>query len=361
MRRMRTVPCSLPLAMTLARMSYMRYTDARVRWSGVNALLPGLCCQSATTRRGPKTRTSPKANVFYGCNLSTTQDRLSSGGSDVRPTTGTPTNRRKWLSRLVMSLGALAAGGFVWWDRRGAQVPTEIFNGITYGCERLEATDEGSGLLHWARVDLTASGIELYVTPLDASAVAQGWQYRLRQIKNIVDKEHLAIAINATLFTSNSGWRPRMSGDLANGGETVVADHVVSHVWEHTYLLWFDDHLTPQLLPSKPPAAAELDKAKWGIGGQGVGLQNGKVGDVSSSPDARTAVAVDRERKLLFLAVGEYIDLGAKDGMLLDGGGSSSIALGKDAAGVPAGVLYGGWRPVATYFGVRATPLRSRK
>jgi hypothetical protein len=71
------------------------------------------------------------------------------------------------------------------------------------------------------------------------------------------------------------------------------------------------------------------------------------------------------------LAVGAYIsprlmlqklaDLGAKDGMLLDGGGSSSIALGKDAAGVRAGVLYGGWRPVATYFGVRAKPLRARK
>jgi len=295
---------------------------------------------------------------------------LSSGGSEIRPRG--PTNRRKWLSRLVVSLGALVAGGFVWWDRSGPQVPTEIFSGITYGCERLEATEEGSGLLHWVRIDLTAPGIALYVTPLDASAIAQGWQYRLRKIKDIVDREHLAIAINATLFTSNSRWRPQMSGDLANSVETVVADHVVSHVWEHTYLLWFDDHLTPQLLPSKPPAAAELDKAKWGIGGQGVGLQDGKVGPgSSSSPDARTAVAVDRKRKLLFLAVGEYIsprlmleklaDLGAKDGMLLDGGGSSSMALGKDAEGVPAGVLYGGWRPVATYFGVRATPLRVRK
>ena len=295
---------------------------------------------------------------------------LSSGGSEIRPRG--PTNRRKWLSRLVVSLGALVAGGFVWWDRSGPQVPTEIFSGITYGCERLEATEEGSGLLHWVRIDLTAPGIELYVTPLDASAIAQGWQYRLRKIKDIVDREHLAIAINATLFTSNSRWRPQMSGDLANSVETVVADHVVSHVWEHTYLLWFDDHLTPQLLPSKPPAAAELEKAKWGIGGQGVGLQDGKVGPgSSSSPDARTAVAVDRKRKLLFLAVGEYIsprlmleklaDLGAKDGMLLDGGGSSSMALGKDAEGVPAGVLYGGWRPVATYFGVRATPLRVRK
>jgi hypothetical protein len=226
-------------------------------------------------------------------------------------------------------------GGFVCWDRRGPHAPTEIFKGITYGCERLEATEEGSGLLHWVRIDLTDPGIEIYVTSLDLSAVAQGWQYRLRRIKDVLDREHLAVAINATLFTSNSGWWSRMSGDLANSVETTVADHVVSHVWEHTYLLWFDDQLTPHLRPSKPPTAAELDKAKWGIGGQGVGLQDGKVWPGSArSPDSRTAVAIDGQRKLLFLAVGEHIsprlvlqklaDLGAKDGMLLDGGGSSA-------------------------------------
>jgi hypothetical protein len=69
----------------------------------------------------------------------------------------------------------------------------------------------------------------------------------------------------------------------------------------------------------------------------------------------------------LFLAVGENIsprlmlqelaDLGAKEGMLLDGGSSSSMAIGKGAAGISAGILYGGWRPVATHFGVRAQPV----
>src|SRR5262249_61118282 len=105
--------------------------------------------------------------------------------------------------------------------------------------------------------------------------------------------------------------------------------------------------------PSKPPAAAELARAKWGIGGQAVWLQGGKVwGGSSRSPDARTAVAIDRERKLLFLALGQYVsprlvlqelaNLGAKDGMLLDGGGSSSIAFGKDWAGGAAEGVFGG-------------------
>jgi hypothetical protein len=210
-------------------------------------------------------------------------------------------------------------------------------------------------------INLATPGIELYVTPLDPVAVAQGWQYRLRRGGDVVDKEKLAVAVNGTLFESYPRWRPRMAGDLANSVETVVADHVVSHVWEHTYLY---------LRPSKPPAAAELARAKWGIGGQAVWLQGGKVwGGSSRSPDARTAVAIDRERKLLFLALGQYVssrlvlqelaNLGAKDGMLLDGGGSSSMAIGKDAAGVSAGVLYGGWRPVA--IGVRARPIRMGK
>jgi hypothetical protein len=220
------------------------------------------------------------------------------------------------------------------------------------------------------RIDLAARGIELYVSAKDPTAISQGWQYRLRWVGDVVKREHLAVAINGTLFTSNSSWWPRMSGDFANGVETVVADHVVSHMWKDTYLLWFDDELTPHLRPSKPPTAAELALAKWGIGGQGVWLWGGKVWPGSSrSPDARTAVAIDRERGLLFLAVGVNIsprlmlqklaDLGAKDGMLLDGGHSSSMAIGKNARGVLPGVVYGGWQPVATQFGVRAQRLRA--
>ena len=71
--------------------------------------------------------------------------------------------------------------------------------------------------------------------------------------------------------------RFRLPGDLAKGVETVVADGVVSHVWEHTYLLWFEADLTPHLRPSKPPTTDELGRARWGIGGQAVWLKDGKV------------------------------------------------------------------------------------
>ena len=291
------------------------------------------------------------------------------GKDENVPAVARPT-RSSWvwlLPLLILGLGTLVGVGLLLPDRRGPQAPTEIFQGITYGREQLDETLEGRGHLDWIRINLTASGIQLYVTPLDLGALVRGWQYRLRRISNVVDAEHLAVAINGTLFTSSSFAGFRMVGDLANSVETVVADHVVSHVWEHTYLLWFDDQLTPHLDYWKPPKPADLARAKWGIGGQGVGLQAGRVRSGNDRRlDARTAVGIDQQRKLLFLAVGENISprlilqklagLGATDGMLLDGGSSSAMAIGQGAVGIAEGVLDGGWRPVATFFGVKAQP-----
>jgi hypothetical protein len=251
----------------------------------------------------------------------------------------------------------------------GRPAAAEIFEGITYGCKQLEPREEAGGVVHWVRINLTAPGITPYVTSKDPTAVSQGWQYRLRRVSDVVASEHLAVAINGTLFSSKSSRLLPMSGDLANAVNPVVADHIISHVWLDTYLLWFDDRLTPHLRPEKV-TEAELAMAKWGIGGEDFWLRDGKVwpGDYRSHiPDGRTAVAVDLPRKLLFLAIGTHIsptlmfqtlaDLGARDGMLLDGGDSSSMAIGTDASVVSPGAVYG-WRPVATQFGVRAEPLR---
>jgi hypothetical protein len=272
--------------------------------------------------------------------------------------------RRRFL--LVGPVLLLAALGIYWWNLRVPVLPTEIYRGVTYGCERLEVDEQGSGLMHWVRVDLTAPGIELYVTPLDPQAVERGWQYRLKRTPTVVNQEQLAIAINATLFGSDSGWIP-MSGDFARSSDATIANYVVSHVPEYTYLLCFDDHLVPCLESSRPPDDSVLRRSRWGLGGRGaVLLRDGRTfRDTPRKPtDARTAVGVDRQKRLLFLAVFEnaspwraldkLAQLGAVDGMLLDGGNSTSMAIGEKARGVRSGVLMGGWRPVATHFGVRA-------
>ena len=272
---------------------------------------------------------------------------------------------------MVSVLGALVGGDAAGWDRCVEQA-REIFQGVVYGCQKLTMTDEGGGVIHWVRVDLTAPGITLYVTPLDPEAVAQGWQYRLRRIADVTDSEHLAVAINASMFDSNFGWRPRwwprLSGDLANGVETVVADHIVAPGSFNTSLLWFDNELTPHMVSTRSLAATGLGQAKWAISGGEVRLHDGVVWPGSGRPpESRTAVAVNEQRKLLFLAVGRWIsqrrvlellaNLGAKDGMLLDGGGSSAMAIGQGAADASAGTVFGGWRPVATYFGIKAEPV----
>jgi hypothetical protein len=253
-------------------------------------------------------------------------------------------------------------------DRYLARPPTEIFVGITYGREQLQPSPEGNGVVHWARIDLSAPGIAVYVTPLDPAAFARGWEYRLRRVGAVAEMEQLALAVNGTLFTTASSWLMWMPGEFARSVETAVADHVVNHVAEDASLMWFEDDLSAHLDRSKLPSAAALVQAKWGIGGQAAWLSEGKLWPGSErTPDARTAIAIDSPRRLLFLAVGENIshrlilqklaDLGAKDGMLLDGGHSSTLAIGKGARGLAAGDVYGGWWPVATQFGIRAKPL----
>ena len=68
----------------------------------------------------------------------------------------------------------------------GAASPTEILRGNYLRPRNADPNEEGSGFLHWVRIDLTAAGIELYVTPLRSLVpLAQGWQYRLRRIEDV--------------------------------------------------------------------------------------------------------------------------------------------------------------------------------
>ena len=281
---------------------------------------------------------------------------------------------RRWLGSLIVVavLGVLIGGDAAGENRCTGQA-RQIFRGVVYGCQKLAMTDEGGGAIHWVRVDLAAPGIGLYVTPLDPGALAQGRQYRLRWIASVTESEQLAVAINACMFDWHFGSRPRwwpgLPGDLANTVETVVANHIIAPASFNTSWLWFDDALVPhmiQVMSARP--LSDLDQAKWAISGGEVLLHNGVVRPATDrSPDSRTAVAVDQQRKLLFLAVGGWIsprrvfeflaNLGAKDGMLLDGGTSSAMAIGRGATGIAAGAVYGGWRPVATYFGVKAEPV----
>jgi hypothetical protein len=190
----------------------------------------------------------------------------------------------------------------------------------------------------------------------------------LQYVSSVVREQNLAAAVNGTLFASNSYWI-RLPGDLAAGIETVVADHVVDHLDPNSYLLWWDDEMNSHLSWTKPPGAADLADAKWGISGQGPILWEGKMRPSATGvdPDHRTLIAIDPERRWVWIAVFDrastrfaaqtMADEGAKFGINVDGGTSSAMAIGPDAWGVRPGTVAGNWRPVANVFGFRATKI----
>lgn len=283
-----------------------------------------------------------------------------------------PAGRRRllrWSVRLaaLSALVGLAVVGYRWWTRARPTSPTEIFRGVTYTCIEMNEP-ECRGLVHLVKVDLTAPGIQLYLTPLDPEAVAQGYQYRLDNAAAVLEREHLAVVVNAALFSSDSGifqW----SGDLARGVQTIVAEGQVSHIDPHTFLLWFQSDLTPHLEFENPPTEAVVRQARWGIGGGAVPLWKGRLREEAANHnvDRRTAVGIDTNRRLLWLSVFENASSaavarvlakqGAQDGILLDGGHSTTMVLGPTATHVQTGTLLYGGRPEATFFGVRADPL----
>jgi hypothetical protein len=263
-------------------------------------------------------------------------------------------------------LGLLALAN--WEDRRiaGARVmpPVEIFRGVTYECTRLPESAEGGGLAHIVRVDLAAPGIELYLTPIDPVAAEHGHQYRLAHADPVARQENLAVVVNGTLFKSDSFVLP-VAGDWASAGETVVAQNETNHVDPNSYLLWFDAELVPRVEATKPPPQSALERARFAIGGQAVLLRDGRprLGH-AQRPDRRTLLGIDRDKKLLWLAVFERATFqlaattlasrGAADAIPLDGGGSSTLFLGASRALPRSGCVVGGQRPIATFVGIRA-------
>jgi Phosphodiester glycosidase len=212
--------------------------------------------------------------------------------------------------------------------------------------------------------DLRAPGLQLYVTPLDPAALAKGFPYRLRRISEVTRTEQLSVVVNAAMFSSQPLFWVPLPGDLARSAYgTLVADHVVADVQHASDVLWFYDKLQSHLRPwDNSLRPRDLAAAKWAIGGLII-LRDGQVAShTERRPDSRTMAAIDRQNHL-FLAVAENLsarrfserlaELGATDGIQLDGGSSSAMAIGGRPDGVNAGVVYGGWRPVASYFGIR--------
>jgi hypothetical protein len=250
----------------------------------------------------------------------------------------------------------------MWWTRPAQHPTVQIARGITYVCiEYHEAEIEG--LAHIVTVALNEPGIRLYLTPLDRDAVNAGWEYRTCWPPEVVAREKLAVAINGTLFATNrTNWEV-WPGGWARSGETVVADHCVNHLDPNSYLLWFDDRLRPKLEKQKPPPSDVGVRAKWGIGGQGVTIDQGSVSLFAGHQrDSRTIVGINSIKQQLIIGTFDcasghraaeiLAEQGATDAILIDGGSSTCLTFGRAPPGMARRTAVFPNRAIATVFGV---------
>ena len=287
-------------------------------------------------------------------------------GAKVPMKAGKLRRMMRFLFRLFLVL-AVVIGGWFLWRYHPPTASVEIYQGLTYGCDRLPSGPETGGLMHWVRADLKVPGVQIFVTPVDADAHQHGYEYKLKYTSTAVKDEHLAVAVNGTLFSSKS-WFIRLPGDYATAVETVVADHAVNHVFKDCYLLWWGDDMIAHQEYTKPPTGEDLFHARWGIAGQQATFVNGvALSPSGKEPDRRTMIAADPVNKYVWIACFDKASYrtaaealaakGAKFGTMVDGGTSVAMAIGDQAKNVRTGTVTGNWRPVATVFGFRANPL----
>jgi hypothetical protein len=241
---------------------------------------------------------------------------------------------------------------------------TEIYRGVFYRAFRADR-----GMVHLVEVDLSHPGVEFYVTPLDPTAQANGYQYRLDYVRNVARSEGLSVAVNGPLFSSDS-FLTYMVGDFADSVDSMVSNYKVSHLNPSDFMFSFDEQLRPHVQMTNPIPAGVLQNTKWGIGGLSV-----KYGTIPPAEgevrDNQSLLGVNPETRRLWIgvfesstesdAVREILRAGAKYALILDGGNSSSLYLGDWAHEVPAGLRFGGQRPVATVIGVKADPILPRR
>ena len=178
------------------------------------------------------------------------------------------------------------------------------------------------------------------------------------------------VLINTTRYFPEQIWRCP-PGAPVRSLETLVTDGQVSHVHEHSYLIYWDANNDVHALLNKPPDAASLAAARLGIGIQGYQIYEG-VAHPNAMSDAdtfgaRAFIGVDPQRSILWLmafekASGyEMMERALLEGVIwggkLDSGNATHLLIGEGAAGVPAGTGIRNLRPLGAWLTVQADPL----
>jgi hypothetical protein len=200
--------------------------------------------------------------------------------------------------------------------------------------------------LHFARIDLTDPSVVVRVCPSGADPDGKGpWQTTLDTVRNVAQREGLALAVNGNLFFTRDAMVvlgrhvPYTMGNWAQVHGWAMSD---GRVWsssraDATLLVTADRRAHIGRFERLPPDARQA------VSGSALLVAGGRQVGFNGDRAPRTAVGVNREGTRLVLlvvdgrrpeySVGENFDeLGAEmlrqgcsDALNLDGGGSSTM------------------------------------
>jgi len=275
----------------------------------------------------------------------------------------------RWLCLLALA-GVLAAVALWRFLLPTPVTKTEIFKGVQYVSAKIENMDGTSGRMMAFEIELDAPGVEFFIRPLDPAATGEGEQYVLRWADLEVWRHELAILVNGALYRPGDWWRS-YPGARVSAVESLVIDGKLSHHHKHSYLIWFDETLLPHVETNKPPPADAVRRAKWAIGVQRLLVRDGQaISAVSEDREEvmkRTFIGVDPKQRKLWLLVFDAInsyrmadiasEMGVVYGGQLDSDNGTWGIVGPGAKDVRAMTGIRGGRPIASYLGIRASPI----
>jgi Phosphodiester glycosidase len=294
-------------------------------------------------------------------------------------------------SRLRFSLILAGLSLPLWWfgwmvGQRPPQTNAarSLFQGVGY--QREFRTAPRPIMIHTVKIDLTAPGVKALVTPADRTKDDK--ETNARTPSEFLNQFQLQIAVNANFFYPFHEYTPwdyyPYSGDRTNSLGQVISNGDSYSPAEKTWpVVCISPNQRAQILASGkcPVGTAQA------VAGSAVIAAQGKLVDApqdSADSDAaysRTAVAVDREGKTLWLIaiddkqwlysegmtlkeLAEFaLQQGADTVINLDGGGSTSLVIqtptGTQALNSPVHTkIPMRERPVANQLGFYANPLR---
>ena len=225
--------------------------------------------------------------------------------------------------------------------------------------------------LHALRVDLAAEGVSVVVTPSSGKEST----VMSRKTTTFLAEFGCAVAVNANPFdpaSEREGQELRVVGLAVSDGAPVAPPDS-----RYAALVFGRDGRASVVAQAEVRGDADIRNA---VGGFFVVLKDGLPTGDGQRRHPRTAAGTDATGRFLYLMAvdgrspgsagtteletGELLArLGAVDGLILDGGGSSAMALRTEAgrarlANVPVdGGIPGRERAVANHLGIRAPPL----